>query len=322
MHSSQLIALLIIAFVLLLFPVIALLCGIEAGSVLLILIIAEFILFALGILLYHGTLLRFKQLLLSIFDENACLPEPQCEKLPLIREILTISHEMRSRQSERSEYSITQVQVLMNQINPHFLYNTLESIRGQALYVNDTVVADMAEMLASFYRYCISAKGSFVSLWDELQNIHVYLKIMQFRFGERFEFRSLFEDKLELIQSEIPKLTLQPIVENAILHGLQDFNSGGVISLRIERTGELIFLYIQDNGCGIPSDKLKQINDRLNTSETDSASRHGIALYNINRRIKLSYGKKYGLNVYSTQGQGTTVAICLPFIHFEEGRHT
>lgn len=229
----------------------------------------------------------------------------------------------RTSQIEEAEYMETQLQVLMSQINPHFLYNTLESIRGQALFAGDEIVADMAEMLAKFFRYCISQKGTFVALRDEVRNIEVYLKIMKFRLSDKFEFQCIIENP-KTLNYEIPKLTLQPIIENALLHGLQDCTEGGIITLRVIETEEYLKIYIRDNGMGIPHESLDEINgllqlDGTSTKKVRSAG-HGIALYNINGRIKLAYGMQFGLRVFSTEHVGTNVLVSIPKKEFEEQR--
>lgn len=217
--------------------------------------------------------------------------------------------------SSETAYRNTQLDVLMGQINPHFLYNTLESIRGQALYTGDEIVADMAETLSSFFRYCISRKGALVCLKDELQNVRIYLKIMEFRFPGKFTFTNQGFDE-NLLNCEIPKLTLQPIVENAVLHGIVEYTTGGTINLRILDTDQGLKIYVRDNGVGISDEQVKRINHRLlndlDLQNTLRDSKEGIALYNINRRIKLAYGSEYGVRVYSTYGAGTNVMVSLP----------
>ena len=222
--------------------------------------------------------------------------------------------------SSETAYRSTQLVVVMGQINPHFLYNTLESIRGQALYTGDEIVADMAETLSSFFRYCISRKGAVVCLRDELQNVMIYLKIMEFRFPGKFEFSSQGIDD-DILNYEIPKLTLQPIVENAVLHGIVDYTSGGMINLRILNTDDGLKIYVRDNGVGISDEQVKRINHRLlNDLDLQTAfheEQEGIALYNINRRIKLTYGSDYGVRIFSTYGTGTNVMVHLPKKQFE-----
>ena len=119
-----------------------------------------------------------------------------------------------------------EINALQSQINPHFLYNVLDSIRGQALSERSVELASMTEALATFFRYSISKKGNMVSLADEMKNVDNYLFIQRFRFGNKIEIIKKIEDE-ELMNCLIPKLTLQPIVENAIYHGLEHRNYGG-----------------------------------------------------------------------------------------------
>lgn len=237
-------------------------------------------------------------------EEQKASPEKKDMKSPVLQDI--------------------QLTLLTEQINPHFLYNTLESIRGQALYHDDFVVADMAETLGTFFRYSISRKGNIVTLNDEILNVQIYLKIQQFRFQNKFSLNIIMEDELAG-EYQMPKLTLQPIVENSLVHGLDTSKEGGCITIRIIETENKLMIFIKDNGCGIPSDKLKIQNQNLampyyNTTNSDTQKRGGIALYNINNRLKLMYGEQYGLRLYSTEDVGTEVEIVLPKIKEEKMR--
>lgn len=216
----------------------------------------------------------------------------------------------------------TELLALQSQINPHFLYNTLDTIRGQALIDQNLQVADMIENLGSFFRYSISGKENMVMLRDEINHTINYINIQKFRFSNRFVFDVEVDDEEEdCMNCLVPRLILQPIVENAIFHGLEDTNEGGRIGLDITRvTGEII-ITVSDNGIGMSADKLNRLNERIHSSKRtltshDSGKDHtGIALPNINRRIKLLFGDAYGLAVFSTLGRGTDVEIILPVIN-------
>lgn len=209
-----------------------------------------------------------------------------------------------------------QLALLSEQINPHFLYNTLESIRGLALHNDDFIVADMAETLGTFFRYSISRKGNVVTLSDEIRNVQIYLKIQQFRFQNNFALDILMDDE-QIGEYQMPKLTLQPIVENSLVHGLDTSREGGCIVLRVIETQDRLILNVKDNGRGIPTEKLEKQNSNLSKpyymiSQYDSEVKGGMALYNINNRLKLMYGEKYGIQLFSTEGIGTEVQITLP----------
>lgn len=210
---------------------------------------------------------------------------------------------------------------LQNQINPHFLYNTLEGIRGEAISAKMTNVAEMTEALATFFRYTISNVENLVSLGDELQNVHNYFLIQRYRFGERLalKIRCDTADMHDVYKCQIPKLTLQPIVENAIIHGVEQKVGQGIVTVRIETTAKRLLITISDNGMGMPPEQLMRLNERLNVLiykvDAEKADRHeGIAMVNVNNRIKLLFGEEYGITVYSTPGVGTDVAITLPYV--------
>jgi two-component system sensor histidine kinase YesM len=211
---------------------------------------------------------------------------------------------------------------LQNQINPHFLYNTLEAIRGDALYAGISSIAETAEALAAFFRYTITDVGNLVTLEDELENVENYFTIQQYRFGDKFKMNIHFPDNEEIVRLQLPKLTLQPIIENAIFHGLEGKAEGGRIDIRFETTKKHLFISITDDGLGISQDALNKINDSLERAAVSYVSGKrgsgGIALKNVSRRIKLLFGDEYGVHLYSTPHVGTDVRITLPRIQAAE----
>ncbi|GKX27673.1 hypothetical protein SH1V18_01530 [Vallitalea longa] len=209
---------------------------------------------------------------------------------------------------------------LQSQINPHFLYNTLDSIRGQALIDDNDEIAEMVEALAVFFRYSISRKGDLVTLRDELAYIQNYMTIQQYRFNNRFSLEIYIdEEDQKAYDYFIPKLILQPIVENSIFHGLEDSLESGKVEIEVIVTDSNLILTVSDNGKGMDSKSLLELNrhirasnQNLENNEERKKKHTGIALANIQRRIKLLFGEEYGLNVYSTIDQGTDVEITLP----------
>jgi two-component system sensor histidine kinase YesM len=191
---------------------------------------------------------------------------------------------------------------LQNQINPHFLYNTLEAIRGDALSIGMDHIANITEALATFFRYTITDTGSLVTIEDELDNVEPDIRVLQ-----------------------LPKLTLQPIIENAIFHGLERKSDGGEIRIGMELTEKKVMIRIRDNGVGIGEEALEAINHGLehipiaSFSEDYKKKKGGIALNNVCRRIKLLFGEDYGIHVYSLAGVGTEVRITLPVVKKEHG---
>lgn len=204
---------------------------------------------------------------------------------------------------------------LRSQINPHFLYNTLDSIRGQLMIQGFNEAADNIESLSKMFRYSINPHTVYNTFEQELDNVRDYMRIMHFRLGDRLHFEVILEgEKENLLSCEMPKLTLQPIIENAIQHGLEHVVSNGLITLRAYEAQDGLNILISDNGCGMSSQRLSELNSNLYYGISDARSRNtGIALVNVNERIRMTYGgKPYGLHVNSDLGIGTQVHILLP----------
>ena len=210
---------------------------------------------------------------------------------------------------------------LQNQINPHFLYNTLESIRSEALIAGLTEVSDMTEALAGFFRYTISKVENLVSVEEELQNCETYFKIQQYRFGERVQLTIECDrkEREEIYHCRLPKLTMQPILENSIIHGTECKIGVGHLKIHLERTGKRLLIRISDDGVGMDEKTLANMNESLQKSarimsNQESETKGGIALINVNNRIHLLFGEEYGLHVFSMPGVGTDVEISLPAV--------
>lgn len=209
---------------------------------------------------------------------------------------------------------------LQSQINPHFLYNTLESIRGYALIDDNNDIAKIVEALAAFFRYSINRKADLVTLRDELANIQNYMMILKFRFNHRFSLELFIdEEDTKALDYFIPKLILQPIVENAIFHGLEDCVEGGKVTIEVIETEKNLLITVSDNGKGMDSKTLLELNQRIRSADqyhddyrNGDQRNTGIALSNIHKRIHLLFGVDYGLYVYSTVDQGTDVEITIP----------
>lgn len=237
------------------------------------------------------------------------------EDFCLINDFIQTSEE--KRHVIESALSDRNIDYLSKQINSHFFYNTLDSIRGRAFCDGAFFVADMIEALSSFFRYSISRKGNIVSVQDELQNLNSYMKIQMFRFGNRIQYEVTQDsDNIKLYQ--IPKLTLQPIVENSIIHGIESYESGGMISIHMFETDSTIVIHVKDNGIGITKEELDQMNLNFENNYFESPeiqkTHLNIAMNNINNRICLLYGKKFHLHIFSTKNLGTDVQITLPKI--------
>lgn len=210
---------------------------------------------------------------------------------------------------------------LQNQINPHFLYNTLESIRSEAMLAQLDSVADMTEALATFFRYTISKVENLVPVEEELQNCETYFHIQKYRFGDRLclKIQCAPEDRDELYHCRLPKLTLQPILENSIIHGTELKIGTGNLTIQLQRTDKRLLIRVSDDGVGMDEETLTRLNNRLGqgglvNSQPKEETHGGVALVNVDNRIRLLFGEEYGLHVYSMVGIGTDVEITLPLI--------
>lgn len=219
------------------------------------------------------------------------------------------------------EYSLAilrkqaELKALQNQINPHFLYNTLDCIRGMALEYGANDIEEMTKALSGMFRYSISRKEKNKALLEEeMANVNDYLRIQQYRFRNKI----LVKENVEPMAKKccVPKLLMQPIVENAVFYGLEPKNGERNLTIDAYCTAKRLIIKVADNGIGMSVDKLKTINDALingiRTKSNGKGTQLGMA--NVNERIKMMYGDEFGLRVFSCPEIGTTVEIVLPIV--------
>lgn len=209
-----------------------------------------------------------------------------------------------------------QLNALQSQINPHFLYNTLDTIRSMALEKDQDEIGGVVAALAQMFRYSMDYSNPTVSLAAELAQVDRHMKIQMMRFPGRFEVRRAFEcEQEDLKYVKVAKYSLQPLVENAIAHGFRNQSSGCVLTLRMIRLESRFQIIVEDNGAGMEDEVVMELNRQLRAARWEKSAVRaggGIALHNINDRIKLLYSAEYGLRVMSTKGVGTSVVITLP----------
>lgn len=245
-------------------------------------------------------------------------------RIPFHRQLEAIVQgNMKDTQNQDAQRAMEQyatLQALQSQINPHFLYNTLECIRGQALMDGNSDVAKMLEALGNFFQYSISRKENVVPLYDEIENVKGYMLIQNYRFSNRFRLEIDYMEEGEEEQlggCYVPKLMLQPLVENALLHGFENRTSG-TVRLVVDASDDMLLLTVSDDGEGMDPAALGALNDRISgkveIAQPTKSHGNGIALPNINRRIQMLFGKEYSLHAYSTPGRGTDMEIVLPRI--------
>lgn len=208
------------------------------------------------------------------------------------------------------ELRLAEFHSLQAQINPHFLYNTMDMINWLAQQGRTAEVSSAVQSLSRFYKLTLSRKQSISTIAQETEHATIYLEIQNMRYHNSIEFVSDIPD--ELMEYQIPKLTLQPLIENAVLHGiLEKDDKAGTIVLTGWLEDSSIVLLISDDGVGISPDKLSSI---LSGEGSSSSGGTNIAVYNTHRRLQILYGTDYGLTYSNNPGGGTEVEIHIPAI--------
>jgi two-component system sensor histidine kinase YesM len=212
-------------------------------------------------------------------------------------------------QQQKMEFKL-----LASQINPHFIYNTLETIRMLAIENDDHNVSTAIKLLGQAIHYVLENTETFsTTLEKELNYIDVYLQIQKLRFEDRISYCITVQEDIRSREYQILPLLLQPIVENAVTHGLKNVKKNGWI--RVEVTSDkksALFITIEDNGIGMDTRELNRLDTKI--KEKSDNTRIGIGLNNINQRIRLFYGEEYYMKLESTPENGTKVRLMLPLI--------
>ena len=206
-----------------------------------------------------------------------------------------------------------ELKALQAQINPHFLFNTLESINWMAQLNNVPEIRDMVTSLASIIEASIGKGNPLISLKQELKYIDSYILIMKNRYGDRLTYESDIDETV--LRCQVPKLLLQPLVENAIYHGVDRIRKKGIIRLTIKKEEKSIYIEVMDNGKGMESEELSALNkkfEEVNDEYLLARHRKGIGLENVNGRIKLFFGQQYGLKVESEYEHYTKIILKIP----------
>ena len=206
--------------------------------------------------------------------------------------------------SEEQELRKSELRALQAQINPHFLYNTLGSILWMCERGDGKGAVVMVQALADLFRISISKGNEFITIRDELQHARSYLIIQKVRYKDQFEY-SITADESAL-NCRCLKILLQPMIENAIYHGIDRMVDAGKIDVAVRDKGTFIELTVRDNGLGMPREVLAAI------LETESSNSYGIGVKNVHHRIQIYFGKEYGLSFESELDEGTTVTIRIP----------
>lgn len=228
--------------------------------------------------------------------------------------ILKIRELIEQNTAEQREKRKSELNALQAQINPHFLYNTLDSIIWMAEGGNRKDVVLMTSSLAKLLRKSISNKNEMVTLEEEIEYTRSYLTIQKMRYVDKLEYEIDVEPAV--MRMEIVKLIIQPLVENAIYHGIKYKEGKGLIRITGGFEEDQIVLRVSDNGVGMTEEELSHVFDERVTD----TRKNGVGVLNVHRRIRLYYGGEYGLSFESTKGEGTCVSIHLPLPEIESVR--
>ena len=201
-----------------------------------------------------------------------------------------------------------EMKTLQSSINPHFLYNTLESIRMKAIINSDKEVARMIYILAHIFRSQLKEKD-IITIKSEIEYCDKFLELYKFRYANKILYNVECEE--DLLEKEIIKFVLQPLVENYFVHGIRLESDDNKMLIKIKHIKDFIIITIEDNGRGIPKDKLIDLKEKIKNKENDSQM---VGILNVNQRIKIKYGSEYGLEIDSQEGIGTKITIKLPYI--------
>ena len=205
------------------------------------------------------------------------------------------------------------LEVLQAQIKPHFLYNTLDTIQWMASDYGAKDIVEIVGALTKLFRIGLSKGKEVITVAEEIEHIKSYMVIQKARYEDKLEYEIICDEELKACS--ILKLTAQPIVENAIYHGIKQKRGAGKIDITFLKAKEKIKILIKDNGAGIDEEKLEEIRtmlDNENIRQVNSQSGSGYGIGNVNTRIKMTYGSEYGLEYFSKAGEGTLVQIILP----------
>lgn len=212
-------------------------------------------------------------------------------------------HEVFVKQQEKQE---TELQLLRTQINPHYLYNTLEIMHMKAYMCQDYETATMAELLGQNLQYGLRNTTKEVPLEEEIHQLNIYRAILAYQYNERIQFNICIDR--ELYSCHVLKLVFQPIVENAVIHGITDSHQILHIDILGYRDEDRLYIQVSDDGCGMSEEQLEMLRHDI-----DSPSSNSIGLRNVCRRISLNYGPEYKVSIESAEGMGTMIMLGFPW---------
>ncbi|WP_051534128.1 histidine kinase [Desulfitibacter alkalitolerans] len=204
-----------------------------------------------------------------------------------------------------------ELKALQAQVNPHFLFNTLNTIANVALFEKASKTHQLLNAIAKLLRYTLQSVANIVTINDEVKIINSYLFIQSFRYNDRLQYNIGLDDSIK--HAKIPCMIIQPLVENAIIHGVEPLKIGGRVDIIIQLVNDYINIFIKDTGVGIPSNKIEEIN-RLKIDKTGTSQVTGLGIDNVYRRLVQFFGSECSLEIKKNEPKGTCIKIVLPFI--------
>ncbi len=219
-----------------------------------------------------------------------------------------INELMEQMKEEQIHLRKAELEVLQSQINPHFLYNTLDTIIWLAEGGDMKKVVTLVGSLSAFFRTSLNQGREDCTVEEEERHIRSYLEIQQVRYQDILEYEISIPE--ELYSYQLPKITLQPLVENALYHGIKNKRGKGKITVTGERDGAFVRIHIEDNGRGMTPERLEQVQAALRIKNLQESKVYGV--FNVNERIALKYGEEYGVSFTSEDGVGTVATITIP----------
>lgn len=251
--------------------------------------------------------------LVSIFNDMKHAME---ENIQTIQENHRMTELLQQEKLENSEMekrlNANRLELLKSQINPHFLFNTLNMIGSMADLEDAPTTEKMTQSLAQLFRYNLNTREQIVPIDMELRIAENYMYLQKMRFGSRIQYQLNTPEDVSHIR--IPSFTMQPLVENAIVHGLSKKEQGGTVSVTVteDPTSEIVTLLIEDDGLGIAEERLSALNARMHNPEENKTARIGIGLGNIYRRIRTLYPEGGDLRIDAKEGVGTRITLTIP----------
>ncbi|MEZ4644923.1 MAG: sensor histidine kinase [Chloroflexota bacterium] len=212
---------------------------------------------------------------------------------------------------EQEDLKKAELRALQAQINPHFLYNTLDTIIWMAESKKTDRVVEIVSALSNFFRISLSKGMDWITIREEVDRINSYLTIQKMRYHDILDFKIDLDESVT--ENTILKLLLQPLVENALYHGIKNKRQGGTITIRVRRKAEdEVLIEVEDDGIGFTPEKLAQLRAELDDDSGEIKLESGFGIGNVNKRIRLYYGKPYGLSIQSEYSTGTRVTLVIP----------